>query len=137
MAREIGYHYTSRENWRKIRASGGLKQYLTRKPELAHWFPDGFVGIWLWKNNPEGLSHAGNVMWQVSTKKSTVIVKLQVQYDPRDQLVFNGHKINVFHKGHLGEMIYHQDEQGLVIARDIPLRFIKLIGTYNTVQRLQ
>ena len=132
-----GYHYTSKKNWEQIQKDGGMKKYITKKEELDRYFPDGINGIWLWKDNPEGKSHAGNIMFQVGTKSDPDIVKLEVEYNPYDVANYHGSNIDIRHHGKVSNWSYHNNEQAVIVKSDIPLQQIRLIGEYNTVQRLQ
>lgn len=81
----IGYHYTSVENYERIRIEG-LAPYWIKKKDLELWFSDGIHGIWLWKNDLSGTDHLGSILWQLVTKASTRIVKLRVEYEEVDQV---------------------------------------------------
>lgn len=132
-----GYHYTSKANWEKIQKDGGMKKYLTKKEELDYYFPEGLDGVWLWRNNPEGASHAGNIMFQVGTKGSPEIVKLEVEYNPYDVANYKGSDIDLSHVGTLSNWKYHDGDSAVIVRNDIPIQQIRLIGEYNTIQRLQ
>lgn len=132
-----GYHYTSKENWEKIQRDGGMKKYLIRRDVMDRFFPEGVNGVWLWPKDPKGVSHAGNILYQVSSKGSPEIVKLEVSYNPSDLVRHQGQQIQITHTANVGKLIYHNGERGLIITEDIPLQNIRIVGSYNTVQRLQ
>ena len=132
-----GYHYTSKENWEKIQKDGGMEKYVTKKDYLDQYFPNGINGIWLWEGSPEGKSHAGNIMYQVGTKGSPEIVKLEVEYNPYDVAHYKGMKLELSHAGRIEKWEYHHADAAVIVKSDIPLQHIRLIGEYNTVQRLQ
>lgn len=134
---KIGYHYTSKKNWENIQKEGGMKKYLIKKDEMLQYFPQGVEGVWLWKENPTGASHAGNILYQVSRKGTPEIVKLEVQYDPKKLVRYMGKGVDIYHQGHVDNWEYHKGERGLIVQENIPLQSIRVIGHYNTVQRLQ
>jgi hypothetical protein len=132
-----GYHYTSKTNWEGIQKSGGMTPYLIQKPEAEGYFPKGINGIWLWKEDPKGASHAGNIMYQVAKKGNPEIVKLEIEYSP-DQLVRFGEKgVQFQHSGNVEKWEYHKSDIGVIHEKSILLQNIRVVGNYNTVQRLK
>ena len=132
-----GYHYTSKKNWEQIQKDGGMKRYTIDKEEMRTLFPKGISGIWLWKEEPTGTSHAGNIMYQVGAKGNPEIVKLEVEYNPRQLASYKGSRLELSHTGAVENWEYHYGDCGIIAKEDIPLKHIRVIGHYNTIQRLQ
>lgn len=126
----IGYHYTSAENYEKIKAEG-LLPYWIRKKDLEAYFENGIHGIWLWKNNLSGTDHLGSVLWQLMTKASTNIVKLRVEYEEEDQYMWHGYIVEIEHDGRLGVWNYHDRVPAVVIGKPIPPDRITLVAEYD------
>lgn len=134
---KIGYHYTSKENWESIRKDMKMKKYHIDRDVLREYFPKGVEGVWLWEKDPKGESHAGNIMYQVGKKGSPEIVKLKIKYDPKDVISYKGSKMRFIHEGHVENWKYHYNDAAVMVKTDIPLQNIKVMGMYNTIQRLQ
>lgn len=130
-----GYHYTSYSNWKEIRKHG-FTPYFIQKPDLDQYFPDGVSGVWIWKNNPKGLSHCGTLIFQASYKAETHIVKLKIRYNPKDILRFERHPIEMHHKGIAQNLIYHTDEIAIIIPHHIPPKDIQLVKEFNLIKLL-
>jgi hypothetical protein len=126
----IGYHYTSAENYEKIRTEG-LAPYWIKKKDLEAYFEGGIHGIWLWKNDLSGNDHLGSVLWQLMTKASTNIVKLRVEYEEADQYVKHGSPVEILHGGRLGVWHYHDRVPAVVIGKPIPPERIAVIAKYD------
>lgn len=133
----IGYHYTSADNWNKIQRDGFLTPYPMKQPDLLTAFPNGVNAVWLWVNNPQGVSHAGNILYQVSRRATPRIVKLAVEYSP-DQVLRGpmGERIQLSHHGHIDEWVYHDKDSSVLIRNPIPVSRIRLLKAYNIVERL-
>lgn len=132
-----GYHYTSKKNWEQIQSSGSMNKYLIDKDEIRPYFPHGIMGVWLWEKEPTGISHAGNIMFQVGRKGDPEIIKLEVEYNPRYLANYSGRKLDLNHSGSIENWNYHYSDKAVIVKEDIPLQHIRVIGLYNTVQRLQ
>lgn len=143
-----GYHYTSIVCALKIREQG-IIPYIIRNEGLAHLqkygtLPDPLWGIWLWTENPVGISHIGNIIFQVSSKGCFTIVKLGVIYDEGDILRARGDDhIDVTHSGviindnnHM-TVNYHQEEPAVIITRPILPEDVEIIGVYDLEKLLQ
>lgn len=131
----IAYHYTSIENYWHI-SSEGLVPYSINKPDLKPHFPDGIVGIWLWKRDLVGDEHVGSILWQLMTKSSTRVVKLQVEYDPAKLLTRNDEPIEILHDGLLGTWVYHTKTPAVVYTDVIAPGRIHRLETFDLVGRL-
>lgn len=131
----IGYHYTSSENYEKIK-SEGLSLYWIKKKDLELWFNNGIHGIWLWKNDLSGTNHLGSILWQLMTKGSTNIVKLRVEYEEADQYVKYGYPVEIEHDGRLGVWNYHDRVPAVILGRPIPPGRIKLAAKYDLLQTI-
>jgi len=138
----IGYHYTSVENYRQIRENGLVPYYVPAAKFAARFdinpFPDGVYGVWLWDHEPTGVAEFGNLIWQLSTKESTTIVKLRVSYHKDDRLESaDGELIKMYHDGNIGKFQYHEDETARIITRTIPPTNITLVRTFNLLDVLK
>jgi hypothetical protein len=131
----VGYHYTSAENYEKIKVKG-LLPYWIKKRELESWFPSGIHGIWIWKHDLSGNDHVGSILWQLMTKSSTTIVKLRVEYDESQRFCFHGIPVEIDHDGRLGEWVYHDRIPAIVLVEPVPPERIALVGTYDLEKRL-
>ena len=143
---KIGYHYTSLSCWKKIKEKGYMVPYAIDHPSVLDFYPNGLQGIWLWENNPKGLSHAGNIVLQISRKAETKIVKLRVYYRDENRLTYGetnwfkrmmkvacGKRIELTHTGMIGDLTYHL-EKALIHDGPIPVGDIELMGTYDFVE---
>lgn len=130
----IGYHYTTKTNWEKIKKEG-LKRYLINKRELTEFYPDGIKGIWCWKNKLTGDSHIGSILWQVANKKETTIVKLKIKYKNKD--ILNLYTYNLYHSGMIGDWVYHNNESACILNKDVHLNDIELVKEYDLKKLLK
>ena len=126
----LGYHYTSIENYWHI-CNEGLVPYSINKPDLMPHFPNGIIGVWLWKQDLVGTEHLGSILWQLMTKSSTRIAKLSVEYDPNKLMCRDGEPIEILHDGRLGSWIYHTKTPAVVYTEVIQPRCINRIHTFN------
>lgn len=130
----IGYHYTSFDNWQKIKTEG-LSPYVFYKPETADIIPEGkFFGVWIWRRRFRGMSHVGSIMYQVSTKKTPKIVLLKVRYRKEDRMAnpYGEGIVSISHTGTFGEFAFHTGvEKSYVIVKPIPPEQIKLLEVYD------
>jgi len=129
----IGYHYTSAENYEKIKIEG-LTPYWIKKKDLELWFADGIHGIWLWKNDLSGTDHLGSILWQLMTKASTNIVKLSVEYGDADRYIRYGEPVEIEHDGRLGVWDYHDRVPAVIVGRPIPSDRIALVAEYDLLK---
>lgn len=144
---KTGYHYTSLENWSHIEQVG-LQPYLIRKPEFNELQASGILpmeirGVWLWPEEPLGLSNVGNIIFQISSKRTLNVVKMKVLYKEKERLTGNdGSNVNLYHTGTISNdqqsssLIYHSGEKGIIINRSINVDRISLIKVYNLVDLL-
>ncbi len=128
----IAFHYTSIENYWHI-ATEGLVPYLINKPDLREHFPDGIVGVWLWKRDLTGDEHLGSILWQLMTKSSTRVVKLQVEYDPANLLIRHGEPVEILHDGRLGTWVYHTATPAILYTETITPNRIHRLQTFDLV----
>ena len=131
----IFYHYTSAENYEKIKVEG-LIPYWIKKADLEPFFPEGIYGIWLWRKNLSGQEHTGSVLWQLMTKASTNVVKLEVEGEEENLYQLYGTNITIQHDGRLGRWYYHDAVSAVVMPKPIPPSNIKLVGAYDLIERL-
>ena len=137
MGTETGFHYTSYENWLHIQ-SEGLVPYPIRKKEFNEFFPDGLMGVWVWQRELIGDEHIGSVLWQLATKSSTRLVKLQVEYNLHAQVkTASGDTFTILHDGVFGDWKYHHGAEAIVIAETIPPEHIYRLATYDLTEMFQ
>jgi len=132
-----GYHYTSLANWERINKEGMIKPQKIISSSLLDVFRDGVDGIWLWKEEPKGESHAWNILFQLSTKADTRVVKLKVEYD--EDLVLRPPewgKLKMTHTGTIGDW-EGPAEESVIYCGCIPLKDIKVVGIYDVVRGLE
>jgi hypothetical protein len=135
---KIGYHYTSLSNWEKILKKGYMIPYHIENDGILTAFPDGVNGIWLWENNPKGLSHAGNIFLQASRKAETQVVKLRVYYREENRLTYGEGKSRVkfTQTSSIGNLVCPK-ENALIYTEPIPVGDIELMGVYDLVEGLR
>lgn len=79
----------------------------------------------------------GNIVYQMSSKGSHVIVKLRVAYKDSDLLRVDGHKVHLVHEGSVGKLKYHMGDLSVICKENIPLSDITLIGVYDAAKLLR
>lgn len=128
----IGYHYTSFENWQRIRHEG-LRPYVLRKDIVS----DGVPGIWLFLNQQYDESHAGCIFFQIKTKRTFHVVELQVNYRQSWCRRNGWNDFEILHEGMItddrGGLIgyYHKDARATIAWQPIPPECIQLVGEYE------
>ena len=131
--RMIGWHYTSLENWERIRREG-LRPYRITKPTLLQWYHDATVqGVWVWNERQTGVSHAGSILWQVAGKAVQKVVMLRVTYNG-DNIVGpgDGNRLLLHHDGVIGDFPYHDGTQdAYIVGVAIPPDDIELVEVYD------
>ena len=129
-----GWHYTSIENWRKIRKEG-LVPYPIDKPALRQCVKCPVQAIWIWKHQLHGLNHVGSIIFQNSTKGTMEVAYLEVRYDYDSLLEPDGRSDSIIqlpHTGLIGNLQYHDgDAVGVLSTETIPPERITLIKTYK------
>lgn len=132
----IGYHYTTKSNWEKIKIQG-LIPYEVHKDELKKYFPRGVKAIWVWRKSFRGLGHTGSIIFQAQ-KGDTSIVKLKVEYDFAD-ILRSGHRIvEIQHWGNVGNLLYHTgNEKAYLITEKILPEKIKLVKEFDLIKLLK
>ena len=132
----LAWHYTSAENWERIR-SEGLVPYRIAKPELEAYFPGGLVGVWLWADDLSAEEHAGSVLWQLMTKASSSVVKLRVRC-PEACPVQAARDAGGDRPRREARAVGLPPRGPAVLATGaIPPRDIELVGRYDLLERLR
>ena len=133
----ITYHYTPHKNLYRI-SSEGLVPYLINRTELAHYFKLPIMGIWLWKNNLEGLSEFGAILIQMAMNEVTRIAKLKVEIDFSKILKKLDNNVWIEHEGFLngygsknGKLVYHKNERAVIYTETIKPSDIELIKVFD------
>lgn len=132
----IGYHYTTWENWEKIREEG-LIPYEIRKPELLEYFPNYPIAIFVWEKKLKGQEHIGSVLYQATMKKCMRIVELEIRYTKEDMLthtdpVFKWKRnVKLWHRGKIGQWKYHNKVPSILVGNTILPENIRLVGDYD------
>lgn len=138
----IGYHYTSWRNWESIRVHG-IKPYTIAKDELLEYFDVLPKAIWVWLYEPSTKSELGSILWQVTTKAQTRIVKLQVEYRDEDILHYwnvamqYNQRVVLPHSGFLNNWNYHNDENAVLVIKRIAPGQITLLKDINLLERIK
>jgi len=136
---KIGYHYTSIENWAKIKREG-LQPYTIDRISLNSYLKNPPVqGIWTWLHKQTGLPHIGSILFQMGTKATMQVVLLTYKYDLNDLLYsdlpeYEGDLITLPHDGFIGNLKYHnrkKQETAVILLKPIPPENIDLLDTYN------
>lgn len=128
---DIGYHYTSSENWLKIKDQG-LIPYSIKKSELDTFFSEPIKGIWVWQELQFGVAHSGSVIFQMGTKGTDKVVLLSVNYLKKSLLSFNNKALVLNHSSKIENLWYHDNSQKAVIVVDtIHPKDIKLLETFE------
>lgn len=131
---KIGYHYTSWNHWLKIKKYG-LRPQFVYKEELASAFPQGTIGIWVWRHALSRDEHVMSLLYQLAFRKQTRIVKLRVKYDKLDTLKLGPDFLFFDHAGMnscLGDWTIPNDKrQSVIVTKEIPPAHIELIGDYD------
>ena len=135
-----GYHYTSLDNWEKIKTEGLVPQLMSQYVPQAPWREELFkelhplYGVWVWASRSEKHSHIGNILFQSRTKGAKDIAHLRVSFpswpDP-DVLTFDDKILVIGHTGLMGDWKYHEGEVGFIITKPIPTSRIELLDVYN------
>lgn len=134
----IGYHYTGMSNWKSIVADGKMMTYEIRKPDLGLYFSTDVVqGIWIWKRKLVGLSHFGTIILQAGNKKEHEIVMLELQYEPRKIVRYDGREASFKHFGNINGLVYHESEPAVVYRFPLTLDRIKLVRVYELTKIIE
>lgn len=131
-----GWHYTSYENWLKIKKTG-LIPYHIPYDKFGGYFPDGVAGIWTWYEELTGKSEVGTIIWQVATKQCERVVKLKYEFDADELLEYNGGEFRLPHTGEIGNYVYHKDELARIIIKTIPPERIELVQVFKMEEAWQ
>lgn len=125
----ICYHYTSLDNYQWIKRQG-LVPYLIHRPHdvaFRKLWPDGIVGIWLWDHELKGDEHLGSLLWQLSTKRTSKIVRIKIAIDVEECFHENERLVRLLHSGIFGDFTYHKDCTALIHANRIaPSKFMEV-----------
>lgn len=129
-----GYHYTSWRNWQSIQKHG-MRPYEISKPELLDYFDYYPTGIWCWVEEPSDESELGTLIFQLSSKGQTKVVKLELVYTDKDLLYYEGNgyrrKVDLSHDGGMGNWVYHEGQDAVIITKPIPVKKIKLVKVFD------
>ena len=125
------YHYTSLENWKRIKKEGLIPYAMERIAE-------NLKGIFLWRRMLKGVSHAGAIIYQMGTKRIEKVVLLEIECNKKGfELSENygdykqGDNIIVYHQGKIENLDYHRNEKGILYFKKIPTKNIKLIRIFE------
>ncbi len=133
----IGYHYTSKANYKKIKKHG-IKKYDIDKNELDYYFPGGIIGIWVWKQELRGKSELGALLHHLATKKTTKLVKLKIHYLEEDKLEWSPTTtVEIRHEGYIGDWHYHtgkDDEKAVILTKNVHPENIVLVKEYDILE---
>lgn len=138
----IGYHYTSSKNWESIKFRG-LQPYTIDKPELEQYFDYPPLGVWVWIQELSPYSELGSLIYQLSRKCDTKIVKLKVTFAQDDTLTYHGNgyeqPLHLYHSGAIEKWQYHPDNpQAVIVTAPIEppnIQFIKEFDLMTIVDK--
>jgi hypothetical protein len=151
---KTGYHFTSIENYKKIKKHG-LIPYPLKMAQIITGFEYIPPGIFLYDHYQDPKSTAGIVMYHASFKLSTTIVFLAVDYKESetrspdfrphgfcDEHCLTGcHDLGLFKDQKPDEFtteeaksFWHKAAPFTIVFKRIPPRRIKLLKTYNLVE---
>lgn len=139
----IGYHYTSQENWEKIK-NEGLTPYLITNMEIYHGLHsmlheqfDKIFGIWVWEREQDPLSHMGNVIRAAVVHGATRTVLLKVKFPDSAILRVKGRRIHMVHEGSIEKLVYHKDEGAYILSEPVPSDKIEMMQSFDLVELLR
>lgn len=138
----IGYHYTTLENWNLIQHTGLIPQKLYKETNgiikdhriLRVYFPDkNFKCTWLFENIQNIKGHLGSLLFQLIEKSNFEICVLEVRYKNSEMVKspLGFDKLNITHNGDLGNWKYHNEAPSVLLRKRIPIKRIKLLRTYD------
>lgn len=132
-----GYHYTSYDNWLKIREEGLIPYHIYKEGLLAYYFPQGVDAIWVFKQDFTGLKLFGAILWQCQAKNCTQVVKLRVSYYKRDVLTKymtetkKRHSIKLTHDADIWNLVFHKKEPADLLKNRIPPDRVEFVDMYD------
>lgn len=126
-----GYHYTPISNLASIRKNG-LRINDIHHDNLRPYFEE-VKGIWIWPKHLSGRSELGMLIWQLSTKCTTKIAKLEVEFELEDCLRHGQYGlVSLSHNGTIGAFKYYTDSpRSYIITDNILPNKINLIKTFD------
>lgn len=128
------FHYTPSENWERIKRDG-LQLQLIKRDELSRYFPEGVNGIYLWEEDPIGMPHVANIIFQLYSKGCTKIVKIEIaRYEI---LRYRGDRVFLNHKFEIGAFEYKNEETAVIAVNPIPASDIRFIREYDLIELLK
>lgn len=132
---KTGYHYTSWENWQKIRRQG-LVPY-----KDGHWdylkhagCPEDKI-IYTYDRKQHGLSLFGILMWHSHKKSTAKVVLLRIDYR-QEEAMFDGGKYagtghHDLHSAKNDDAFYHKGEPFTFLCKRIPAKRVELEKVYD------
>lgn len=132
---KYGYHYTSWDNWLKIRIEG-LNPLLIQHEALEEYFPEGVNGFWIWQNELSDEEHIMCILYQLAFRCQTRIVKLRVKYLEADKLKYKGtQNVVMYYESEdsvIGKWKPRPDNrEATILVNHIPASQIEFINEYN------
>lgn len=138
----VGYHYTSYDNWLKIQEKG-LAPRLVRNLEVYNGMESigdyrrQVFGVWVWETRHTGQTHLGGVLRVLAVHKATRVVFLKVYYEETDKIKIKGKDLTIIHDGVIGDFDYHNKEKSVLLKHIIPPKQIELVSEYNLLDLVQ
>lgn len=134
----IGYHYTSYENWQRIKYDG-LKLNNITKPELFPYLLKKTVrGIWVWTHELEQRDELGTLLWVLSKEHTYRVSKLEVHYERGelltffDELLWANRTFIMHHNGTIGDFEFHPGTPTAhIITVPVEADRVKCLQTFN------
>ena len=133
-----GYHYTSRENWLKIKDKGLLPARITSENVLSVSLET--EGSWLFQHSQEEQALLGVLLMLYAVhKQSWDYVELEVTYRETDCLkaLRRGNTITLLHRGRCDDWVFHDGEPVTIVSQIIPGNRIRLSRSFNLRQAIR
>ncbi len=124
---KIGYHYTTLENYKKIKKEG-LIPYPITHPDFKNF--DKRKAIFIWKKRLIKDAHVGSIFYQMAKNKKEVVL-LKLKLDEAGCKDKNGDSFNLSHDGMMDKLKYHNHEKAILYFKTIQPKDIQLIGRYK------
>lgn len=135
MKTKTGWHYTSWENWLKIRKEGLIPYRDEHWDRLEHMgCPEDKI-IYVYDRRQRGLSLFGILLWHSYKKATAKVVCLRVDYRDEEAKFHNGYTDaggkHDLHSGCGADGFYHKAEPFTFLSKRIPPKRIELIKVYD------
>lgn len=134
----IGYHYTSWQNWKRIRKEG-LKPYLMQRSVAQSFYRDRIYAIYVWKRRLRGIDAVGSIIYTAGVRGCRKVVLLRAHYTRDDtKEPVSGSTMDMTHTGSVGNLKFHNHNvEARLLFNTIPPEKVDLVETYNIIDLLK